>query len=178
MGLDIVEFVISVEDAFGIAIPNQVAQNLVTPRAVADYVQSRLAAGNDEVCHSQRAFYMLRAAAVQSLEVPRGRVTPNSKWRALLPGGAFSKKWKRLGKVVGVSDWPASSIPGYTPPPSRTVGATAEYLAQRFPALVKGHGSAWSRREIETVLAGLIQHVLGIASFGWDDRFVEDLRLD
>ena len=105
-------------------------------------------------------------------------VTPNSKWRALLPGGAFSKKWKRLGKVVGASDWPASSIPGYTPPPSRTVGATAEYLAQRFPALVKGHGSAWSRREIETVLAGLIQHVLGIASFGWDDRFVEDLRLD
>jgi hypothetical protein len=178
MGLDAVEFVIAVEDGFGIAIPNVVAEQLLTPRAVAEYVQSRLPAGDDMRCHSQLAFYTLRAAITRAYEIPRASITPDTVWRELLPGPGFTRKWKHLGRVVGATDWPGVTFFGYAFVRNRTVGETAEYLATRVPALIKGRGATWTRSEIDTVIAALMRDDLGIASFGWDDRFVEELRVD
>lgn len=42
MGLDLVELVIGVEEAFGIAIPNSVAVTMTSPRKVSEYLESRL----------------------------------------------------------------------------------------------------------------------------------------
>jgi acyl carrier protein len=46
MGLDAVELVIRFEEAFGIPIPDDVAASLTTPREVADYVMTQVAADN------------------------------------------------------------------------------------------------------------------------------------
>lgn len=178
MGLDAVEFVMAVEDAFGIAIPNAVAERLLTPRAVVEYVQSRLPAGDDKTCHSQLAFYTLRVATMRAHEVSRASITPDTVWRELLPGPGFAKKWKRLGRVIGAPDWPGVSVFGYAFVPTRTVGDTAQYLATRYPALIKGRDATWARSEIEAVIAALMRDDLAIASFSWDDRFVEELRVD
>ena len=41
MGLDLVEMVMRIEEEFEITIPDEVAETLVTPRAVIDYLMSR-----------------------------------------------------------------------------------------------------------------------------------------
>lgn len=41
MGLDIVEMVIRIEEEFGVAIPNEIAENLSTSRLIIDYLVVR-----------------------------------------------------------------------------------------------------------------------------------------
>jgi hypothetical protein len=171
MGLDAVEFVLAVEDAFGIAIPDADAEQMITPRAVADYVAARLPRGDHKACHSQQAFYRVRRAVVQAHGIPRDAVTPSAEWQDLLGKESFRQKWQRLGKVVGLSEWPKPSLFGYVPPACRTVGATAEYMARRAPSFVKGAGAEWTREEIEAVISNLMKDELAITSFDWDDRF-------
>jgi len=42
MGLDIVEFVMDVEESFGISIPDDVAERFTTPRKLIDYILDRV----------------------------------------------------------------------------------------------------------------------------------------
>ena len=46
MGLDSVELLIRFENAFGIAIPDEVAAELTTPRKVTDYIFTQVNRGN------------------------------------------------------------------------------------------------------------------------------------
>jgi hypothetical protein len=173
-----VEFVLSVEDAFGIAIPNADAEHLTTPRILADYVERRLPQGSGAVCRTQRAFYLLRSGVVQAHRVPRDRIRPETTWGDLLPRRHFGKAWRHMKAVVGTSEWPLQSFLGFHPARGRTVRSTAEYLAVRAPAALKHRYEGWTRSEIEAVITGLMSEDLGIAEFRWDDRFVEELRVD
>ncbi len=51
MGLDSVELVMAFEEAFGIRIPDADAQQMLTPRAVIDFVESRR--GFDNLLHTK-----------------------------------------------------------------------------------------------------------------------------
>ena len=62
MGLAIVEFLMSVQDSVGIAIPDGEAGALNTPGQLIDWLTSQLPAEADGGCLSQRAFYLLRRA--------------------------------------------------------------------------------------------------------------------
>lgn len=178
MGLDAVEFVLSVEDAFGIAIPDVDAEQLTTPRILADYIERRVPQGSSAVCRSQRAFYLLRAGVVQAHRVPRDRIRPETIWGDLLPRRRFGKAWRHMQTVVGIGEWPLQSFLGFHPARGRTVRSTAEYLAVRAPAALKHRSEGWARSEIEAVITDLMAEDLGITEFGWDDRFVEELRVD
>jgi hypothetical protein len=176
VGLDGVEFVLAVEEAFGISIPDDVAPSLITPKHVVDYIATRLPMGDSSACFSQRAFYRLRGAVVKAYQIPRRRVRPETPWDAILPDrGPFRSSWRHLQNAVGVPDWPRQHFLGFRLPSSRTVGDTAEYLAQRTPHLFKEESEAWSRSEIERIVTSLIATELGIQKFDWNDSFVRDL---
>jgi hypothetical protein len=179
VGLDGVEFVLAAEEAFGISIPDDVAAYLLTPRHVVDYVGTRLPAGDSTACFSQRAFYRLRRAAVKAYQIPRRGVFPDTPWDEILPErGPFHSSWWLLQAAVGVPDWPRQHFLGFRLPGARTVGDTAEYLAQRTPHLFKDDVEGWSRAEIEQIVKSLIGTELGIANFNWDDSFVRDLGVN
>src|SRR2546425_8924482 len=70
MGLDSVEFVMALEEAFGLYIPDVDAVSLTTPRKVIDYLEKRLAPAESPQCVDQMAFYSVRRAAMRVLEKP------------------------------------------------------------------------------------------------------------
>ena len=100
MGLDMVEFVMAVEDAFGLAIPNEDAAWLRTPGEVIDYVHGHLPAASAGGCLSQRAFYQVRRATCRDLGVPRTSIRPDA---ALAPlfGAPESSAWTALQAEIG-----------------------------------------------------------------------------
>lgn len=59
MGLDTVELVLAFEEEFGIEIPDEDAQNLITVRDVVMFVKKRLKITPPEECFTQKVFYML-----------------------------------------------------------------------------------------------------------------------
>jgi len=149
MGLDGVEFLMAVEKAFDIAISDQDAQHVSTPGMLADYLEKRLAEGPD-VCIEQRAFHRLRRAAMDVLGQPRLAVTPSAEWAALLPRKGRWRIWRQL----------------------RT------YLAAYGAAGLMDADAVWSRSRIELTVTRLMYEQLGIEKFRWDDRFVQELRID
>ncbi|MFZ0060814.1 MAG: acyl carrier protein, partial [Pyrinomonadaceae bacterium] len=76
MGLDAVELVIRFENAFGIRIPDEVAEQMTTPRKVTNYVLAQVAVSEEFSCLSQQAFYFLRRKFVGSLKVRRSHFSP------------------------------------------------------------------------------------------------------
>src|SRR5689334_11378180 len=106
MGLDGVEFVMNLEDAFGIAIPDAIASQLWTPRMVVDWLEEQLTTGVNPVCLDQRAFYVLRRAAMATLRQPRSAFRPNTKWQDVIPRRGRRRAWSLLRHAIGASKWP------------------------------------------------------------------------
>ena len=72
MGMDSVEVILSVEDAFGIDIPNEAAANILTLKNLIDYIVEHVSTMAQEKCHTQRIFCKLRRAfrnQIPALEV-------------------------------------------------------------------------------------------------------------
>jgi hypothetical protein len=75
MGLDSVEIVMELEDEFGISIPDEDAEHLVTVGGIVDYLAKRVTGGVPaKVCRSHQVFGHMRRAMMQVYGVPRDRV--------------------------------------------------------------------------------------------------------
>jgi acyl carrier protein len=177
MGLDGVEFVMAVEEAFGLAIPDEDAQKLFTPGDIVQYLEARLSLGAT-ACLEQRAFHALRRAGVGVLDRPRSAFRPSTPWDSVLPSGKRREAWKQLHQAVGVSPWPRSWVLGSLPRDQVTVGDTARYLATYAAAALQPPDGGWSRTQIEQIVTRLISEQLGINEFAWHARFVDDLGVD
>lgn len=65
MGLDGVELVMELEEAFGVELEDEALVELTTPRKAIDLILSRLETVQENMCLSQRAFYLLRRALTE-----------------------------------------------------------------------------------------------------------------
>ena len=61
MGLDGVEIVMRTEETFGIEIPDKIAQQILTPAALVDFVAANVPLKPTEECLSQQLFYRFAA---------------------------------------------------------------------------------------------------------------------
>ena len=113
MGLDTVELVIRFEEAFGIAIPDEDAANLTTPRHVKFYVLSRLTQGAHSTCMAQQAFYVLRREFVPLLGIPRSQFRPAVNLSSLIPIESRNEVWTRIGSRIGVAALPDLARPNW-----------------------------------------------------------------
>lgn len=101
MGLDTVELVIRFEQAFGIAIPDEVAGDLTTPRQVTYYVLSQLTLGERSACMTQQAFYLLRKQFVPVLGIRRSEFHPRANLEELIPIENRKEIWPTLRARIG-----------------------------------------------------------------------------
>jgi acyl carrier protein len=105
MGLDTVELVIAIEDAFEIRIANADAAKLTTPAEVTDYLMSRLRTSSGAPCPSQAGFYRLRSVLMKEFGIPRQQILPDSSWCELFKSD-IPNAWRKLGEVLAVDNFP------------------------------------------------------------------------
>ena len=167
----------AVEEAFQIAIPDDAAEQMLTPAQLVEYVAARLGEADRHGCLEQRAFHRLRRATIRLFAVQRAQVRPATRWAALLPSRQLRHNWHLLRQAVGVPQWPGLTFWGKIPENVATVGGTAEYLAVHAVAALQGE-ERWTRRQIEDTIVRLMRDQLGITKFEWNQEFVKDLGVD
>lgn len=130
MGLDGVEFVMTVEEEFGIEIRDSDTWELTTPRKMATYVQRRLAIrenSNEPHCRSQANFYHLRANFVEHLGLKRREVRLDSPLERIFQS-KLRTHWQTLWKAGCFRSLPSLQPPKY----SRYLLITAPLMVGSF----------------------------------------------
>lgn len=183
MGLDSVEFVLSLEEAFELEIPDAAASLLATPRHVIGYLATRLPVGRSAgACLSQRAFYRVRRAICTELGVPSRAVRPGTRLEELIPPAERDSRWQAVGRATGARDWPRIGcrrfFERFRSPHVERAGQAACFLAARQPWVVKGRDAEWTRAEIAQVVDLLIRAELGVEEYTLDSHFVRDLGVN
>jgi hypothetical protein len=183
MGLDIVEFVIAVEGALDIDIPNKDAERLETPRMLIDYLCQRLdATDNGEVnCLSQSAFYRARRATAERFGIERRSLRPETIFADVM--GSRRSEWKALRADIGSTEWPrlksdnwlASGLGGVS-----TLGELAQHLGAYDVAAMRNPDAPWTRKEIQAVVLSLLEREVAVdmSRYTPDSQFVRDMGLD
>ena len=111
MGLDTVDFLFDLEDAFAISIADTAAAVMRTPRDVVEFLQRTVPTGTS------------------TSAVPRRGVRPDTPWLEIFPSDRVADRWKRVQQDMGATKWPRLQWfgAGLTTP---TVGA------KRVPGIV------------------------------------------
>jgi hypothetical protein len=167
MGLDLVEYVMAVEEAFEIDIPDADAARLETPAMLIDYLCARLGEASDGPPLVQTAFYWLRRAIADELGIGRNRIRPattigeltdrpeNEVWRAVARRLQVHPKFLTHAPVA---QWLAKLVRS----PGQTIGTLAEQLAMLHPAAFKREGEGWTRPQIAEVALRLVEYETGV----------------
>jgi acyl carrier protein len=103
VGLDTVELVMEIEEAFDITIPDAEAEKILTIGDLYRYVLMRLGGPmpGTSRCLSAATFYRLRRKLMSELRVERRRILPASALDDLIPEADRQADWERLGKSLG-----------------------------------------------------------------------------
>jgi hypothetical protein len=113
MGLDGVELVLAFEERFGVSISDAEAEACVTPAMAIDVIFAKLRSTDERVCISQRAFYLLRKAAMDVLGLPRSAVVPEADLRSMVGDKSHEAVWRSLKARLQVRSWPRMERPGW-----------------------------------------------------------------
>jgi hypothetical protein len=185
MGLDGVELIMAIEAGFGVAIPNDAAERLATPRDVVTYLEHALPAGGSGVCLTQRAFHRLRDRCAHHLRVSPRALQPKMPLDEVIDSEGRRGAWDAIGADLGAERWPpprsGSWVGRYfeSGRPS-TVGEAARYAATWYPRAVKGADDGWTRAEIERAVVALIEVEIGVdmRRYTLDSQFARDMGID
>jgi acyl carrier protein len=103
MGLDTVELAMEVEEAFGITIPDEQAEKVLTVGDLYHYILATM--GGPPLatpgCLSAAAFYRLRRQLMGRFRVERRRIRPASTLDDLFPKAMRREQWRQLGEALG-----------------------------------------------------------------------------
>ncbi len=106
MGLEIVELVLVMEEAFGVELKDEEVTQAVTPRMLGDVIFSKLQSTEKHICQSQRAFYILRKAFLSIFDIERKSIIPDMQIQSLIAKSQEKKIWERIKTDVAARSWP------------------------------------------------------------------------
>jgi acyl carrier protein len=102
MGLDLVEVIMGVEEAFDIAIPDEAAAELNTVGRLYAFVLSRLYTDRPTQCISSLIFYQARRALIDLSGAGRRSIRPSTRMEDLLPAKSRQEHWQNLSRAMGM----------------------------------------------------------------------------
>jgi hypothetical protein len=178
MGLDGVELVMAFEEAFGVAIPDEVASEMITPRQTIDYVASRLGAAPAGRCLTQQVFYRLRRGLRP--ECPAGLdLRPATGVREIAGRRGWPALWARVREAAGAPDWP-ERIPwkGWLAEGPETLRELTVHVAMHLPTPDTALGESWTRERVELTVRRSVWETVLVKGFALDDQYVRDMGID
>jgi hypothetical protein len=184
MGLDLVEFAMSVEDAFGTAISDADWAILNTPGQLIDALARSLPSATEGGCLTQRAFYALRQAVMRHSPTPIPPLRPDTSLVELWSDADRAPAWAAVGRELDIRDWPRLAKPGWldfvTPRRRRLAGDVARHMVTRHPLGLKTPGEGWTRAQVAEVIHGQIREELGLSrgSYTESSQWVADMGVD
>ena len=158
MGLDLVELVLEVEDAYGMSISDKDSETIDTAGKLYDYILAHRFQGMEETCLSSAAFYRLRRGMMSVLGVSRKNVQLSANLSSLIPTRR-RQVWRELQTAL------ALRLPDLERPIWVTTIATLAALA---PALALG---IWLRSYLAVLIVAC---ALGCALY----RITEPLEVE
>ncbi|MBA3859287.1 MAG: hypothetical protein C0507_20475 [Cyanobacteria bacterium PR.3.49] len=100
MGLDSVLLLEAIEEEFGLEIPDQEAEKMVTVGDTFNYLKGRVKTISPEDCLTQRVFYKLRRALIQNYKLHRHAITPDTVLSELLSLKEIEEGWPYLQMFI------------------------------------------------------------------------------
>jgi len=155
MGLDAVEIVLAVEDAFDIHIEDAEAEKLLTPRRLIDFIQTKVSSTTTTFCLTQRAFNLLRKALLKQGRWKRREIAPAIRLAALFPRPQRKAEVEKLAFALGIPKPPEFVRARWVNLSLLMVSLGAGLLA----AMATGHSSPfvkiWGFMGVAMVTAGI-----------------------
>jgi hypothetical protein len=111
MGLDIIELVMEIEEAFDIVIPDQDGERIRTLGDLYEYILQQTGRRRDGPCLSGFTFYRFRRALVEASGIARQEVNPRSRLEELLPVVSRRYVWEQMRESLGSIPLPSLSRP-------------------------------------------------------------------
>lgn len=107
MGLDGVEMVMAVEEAFQIVITDEDVYHCTTPKKLCAVIWSKLRQSKKTPCPSQHGFYLVRKAIINNTELERKSITPRMELNIALPKKNRKEQWRKIINDItqGESIW-------------------------------------------------------------------------
>jgi acyl carrier protein len=143
MGLDSVEILVNVENAFGITISNYEAEKIATVGDIHNVVWRSIQGRQSMRCRSQQLFYKLRFILINKFKAPREAVELEASLNDIFPKTNRRLKYRKLQKELQLK------LPELVLPPvwSRTLMITGLTLipGMLILALVLINGYEYSR---------------------------------
>ncbi len=169
MGLDSVEIIVGLENAFNIRIPDAVNAKILTPRDLVVYISSVIEIKPSKHCETQRIFYALR----RKFPNARAWFKPETKLTDLLVARDWQKLWTDLRLELS-SNAPAR-LPGFIfNLELQTVRELVFWVAQENLSLPQ----SFTRETVVLTVRKVICKVLGIHGFSLDAQLVRDLGVN
>lgn len=100
MGLDSVEILVNVENAFGITISNYEAEKIYTVGDIHNIVWRNIQGRQSMRCRSQQLFYKLRYILINRYKVPSEAIEPDASLNNIFPKKNRRLKYHKLQKEL------------------------------------------------------------------------------
>jgi hypothetical protein len=105
-GSDAEDLISALEERFGIVVADDEAEAIRTPAQLVDLIMTKVESSESRDCLSQRAFHLIRRAAMRSFLLNRQAILPTSKLDDVIPSHSRCARWNGFGANVGANRWP------------------------------------------------------------------------
>ena len=105
-GPDAEDLIEVIDRKFGIVVADDEAEAIRTPAQLVDLIMTKVESLKSSDCLSQRAFHLVRRAAMRSFDLHRQAISPDTKLDEIVPRSLRYARWKLFGTNVGADRWP------------------------------------------------------------------------
>ncbi|WP_378172566.1 phosphopantetheine-binding protein [Aquimarina sp. SS2-1] len=197
MGLDSVELVMSVEDKFGIRIPDAECERIYTIQDFADKVFEMISINPTDKCLTQIVFYRIRRALISLTSIEK-KIRPDMKISELFTQTELKEKWSQLKTELGlelpelvaldfnpeldshVKIFGIKTIKRTTPVTKGTIRQLIDWIISLNRNKLIDIKKISSKYEIERIICGITEYNTGIpiSEIELHHSFTNDLGID